>query len=72
MSERTPDSDKRSGELWLPQSVIDQIKDAPPIPQDDEGRPTMLWGRPIKYVDDLPPVTEDPFGYYKDEEGKTP
>jgi len=66
------DSDKRSGELWLPQSVIDQIKDAPPIPQDDEGRPTMLWGRPIKYVDDLPAIPEDLFTHKKDKEGKTP
>lgn len=54
-----PDESKPHGVLWLPQEVIDQIKAAPPIPQDEQGRPTTLFGRPIVYVDmDLPPLEE--------------
>jgi hypothetical protein len=52
-----PDDSKPHGVLWLPQEVIDQIKAAPPITHDEQGRPTTLWGRPIIYVD-LPPIEE--------------
>jgi hypothetical protein len=56
---KNPES--RSGEWWLPQSLIDSIRNAPPIPSDEHGRPTTLLGRPIVYVDDLPAVPEDLF-----------
>lgn len=51
----------KDGDWWIPQSVCDEIKAASPVELDEHRRPKTLWGRPIKYVDDLPPVPEDLF-----------
>lgn len=51
-----------AGEWWFPQSVIDSLNNAPPIPTDEQGRPKTLFGRPIVYTDDLPAVPENLFG----------